>query len=99
VLEAKHVVGIQNCTSAIHLCLAHLGIQPGDEVILSPITWASVGNLIVNMGATPVFADIDPETINLDAASVAGRITPRTRAIVPVHHAGWSCDMDALRAV
>jgi dTDP-4-amino-4,6-dideoxygalactose transaminase len=99
VLEAKHVVGIQNCTSAIHLCLAHLGIQPGDEVILSPITWASVGNLIVNMGATPVFADIDPATINVDAASVAERITPKTRAIVPVHHAGWSCDMDALRAV
>lgn len=98
-VSARHTVAVTSCTAAIHLALVHLAIKPGDEVITPPITWASTGNTLLNMGAKVVFADVDPETLNLDPAAAEAAITERTRAIIPVHLAGHPCDLDALRAV
>lgn len=96
---ARHTVAVNSCTAAIHLCLADCGVKPGDEVISTPITWASTGNTLVNMGARVVFVDVEPDTLNLDPTQVKAAITERTRAIIPVHLAGHPCDMTALRAV
>lgn len=96
---AAAVVTVNSCTSAIHLCLAHLGIQPGDEVITSPLTWPSVGNVILSMGAKVVLADIDGGTLNVTPESVEAVITDRTKAIIPVHLAGQSCDLDGIYAM
>lgn len=96
---AEHVVATNSCTAAIHLCLAHLGVEAGDEVILPPITWASVGNVILSMGARPVFADVDRDTLCMDAASFKSKITERTKAVIPVHMAGLACDLDGIYGV
>lgn len=98
-VSAKHTLAVTSCTAAIHLALVHLGLKPGDEVITPPLTWASTGNTILNMGAKVVFADVDPETLNLDPTATEAAITERTRAIIPVHLAGHPCDLDGLRAV
>lgn len=98
-IAARHTVAVTSCTAAIHLALVHLGIKPGDEVITPPLTWASTGNTLLNMGAKVVFADVDPETLNLDPVAAEAAITERTRAIIPVHLAGHPCDMDSLRAM
>ncbi|MBX3178985.1 MAG: aminotransferase class I/II-fold pyridoxal phosphate-dependent enzyme [Candidatus Hydrogenedentes bacterium] len=98
-VQARHTVAVTSCTAAIHLCLVDLGVGPGDEVISPPITWASTGNTILNMGARIVFADVDPDTLNLDPAALEAAITERTRAIIPVHLGGHPCDLDAIRAV
>jgi dTDP-4-amino-4,6-dideoxygalactose transaminase/nucleoside-diphosphate-sugar epimerase len=98
-VSAKHTLAVTSCTAAIHLALVHLGLKPGDEVISPPLTWASTGNTILNMGAKVVFADVDPETLNLDPEATETAITERTRAIIPVHLAGHPCDLDALRGV
>jgi dTDP-4-amino-4,6-dideoxygalactose transaminase/nucleoside-diphosphate-sugar epimerase len=96
---AKHTVAVNSCTAAIHLCLADAGVRPGDEVISTPITWASTGNTLLNMGAKIVFADVEPETLNLDPNRVEAAITERTKAIIPVHLAGHPCDLRALRDI
>lgn len=88
-----------SCTSAIELAALLLDIQPGDEVIMPAFTFVSTANPFVLRGATVVFVDIDPRTMNLDPACVQAAVTPRTRAIVPVHYAGVCCDMDALHAI
>ncbi len=85
------------CTMEIALRIA--GIGPGDEVITSPISWVATANVILQVGATPVFADIDPTSRNLDLAKVEAAITPNTRAIIPVHLSGLPLDMDALYAL
>lgn len=92
---AQHALAVNSCTAALHLALAALDIGPGDEVITTPITFCATVNTILHVGATPVLADILPDG-NIDPASIASRITPRTRAIVPVHLAGLPCDMDAI---
>jgi len=92
---ARRAVALASCTAALHLALRALGIGPGDEVITTPITWAATANVIVHCGATPVFADVEPDTLNLAPASVEARLTPRTRAVLLVHLAGHPCDMDA----
>jgi dTDP-4-amino-4,6-dideoxygalactose transaminase len=89
-------VAVNSCTAALHLALLASGIEPGDEVITTPLTFAATVNAILHTGATPVLADIDPVTMNLEPDRVAERITPRTRAILPVHFAGRPCDMDAI---
>ncbi len=94
-----HAAGVNSCTAALHLCLLASGVGPGDEVITTPLTFCATVNAIIHAGATPVLADVDPRTMNLDPAAVACRITPRTRALVPVHFAGRPCDMDALMAL
>jgi dTDP-4-amino-4,6-dideoxygalactose transaminase len=90
---AKHAVAVSSCTAALHLSLLEYGIGPGDEVITSPMTFASTANVIVLVGATPVFVDIDRDTQNIDPALIQTAITPRTKAIIPVHYAGRPCDM------
>ena len=95
-VQAKHVIAVTSCTSAVHLCLAQAGVGPGDEVITSSLTWPSIGNVILSMGARPVFADIEPGTLNVAPAAVEAAITDKTRAIIPVHMAGQACDLDAI---
>jgi dTDP-4-amino-4,6-dideoxygalactose transaminase len=97
--RAQHAVAVNSCTAALHLSLLAAGLEPGDEVITTPMTFCATVNAILHAGAVPVLADVDPNTYNLDAAEVRSRITPRTRAILPVHFAGNPCDMDALLAL
>jgi len=82
------------CTMEIALRIA--GVGPGDEVITTPNSWVATANVIIEVGATPVFADIDARTHNIDMDAVEAAITPRTRAIIPVHMCGLPCDMDRL---
>jgi len=93
---SRHAIGLSSCTAGLHLALVALGIGRGDEVITSPITFPATANVIVHQGARPVFADVDRLTLNLDPARVEAKITPQTRAIIPVHFAGHPCRMDAL---
>lgn len=88
-----------SCTSALEISAMLLGIQEGDEVILPSYTFVSTANAFCIRGAKPVFVDLDPATLNLDVEKVAEAITARTKAIIPVHYAGYSCDMDKLLAV
>jgi dTDP-4-amino-4,6-dideoxygalactose transaminase len=94
--ECPHAVGVASGTDALRLSLAALDVGPGDEVITTPFTFIATANTISHCGATPVFVDIDPRTFNLDAAAVKSAITPRTKAIVPVHLYGHPADMDAI---
>ncbi|MEJ8845268.1 DegT/DnrJ/EryC1/StrS family aminotransferase [Variovorax rhizosphaerae] len=96
---ASHAMALNSCTAALHLSLLASGVGPGDEVITTPLTFCATVNAIIHAGATPVLADIDPETLNIDPEQVRLKITPRTRAIVPVHFAGRPCEMDALMAL
>lgn len=98
-VNSRFAVGVSSCTAALHLCLADLGIGLGDEVITSPITWASTGNTVLNMGASLRFVDVDPVTMNMDPARLKEAISERTKAIIPVHIAGLPCDMDAIRGI
>src|SRR4051812_42943476 len=93
---AKHAVALNSCTAGLHLALKVLGVGPGDEVITSPMTFAATANVIVHCGAKPVFVDINPRTMTIDPVQVEQAITSRTKALVPVHFAGRTCEMDAL---
>ncbi len=90
-----HVLAVNSCTAGLHLALAGLGIGPGDEVITTPLTFCATVNVILQVGAVPVLADVGPD-LNIDPSSVARLITRRTRAIMPVHNAGLPCNMDAI---
>jgi len=95
-IGVKHAIGLNSCTAGLHLALQALKVGPGDEVITSPITFAATANMIVHVGARPVFADVEPETLNIDAEQIERAVTVRTKAILPVHFAGQPCDMDAI---
>ena len=97
--EVPHAVALSNGTLALDLALKALGIGPGDEVIVTPRTFLASVSTIVTAGATPVFADVDRDSQNITPATVARVITPKTRAIIAVHLAGWPCDMDGLNAL
>lgn len=92
----QNAVALNSCTAALHLSILAAGIKPGDEVITTAMTFCSTVNAIIHAGGTPVLADIDPLTLNIDPEQVERRITPRTRALLPVHFAGRPCDMDRL---
>jgi dTDP-4-amino-4,6-dideoxygalactose transaminase len=94
--DADHAVAVNSCTAALHLSILAAGIKPGDEVITTPMTFCATVNAIIHSGATPVLADVDPVTMNIDPKQVESKITRKTRAILPVHFAGRTCDMDAL---
>jgi dTDP-4-amino-4,6-dideoxygalactose transaminase len=95
-LEAEHVLAVSSGTAALHLSLVALGVGPRDEVITSPITWPATANVIVHCGATPVFADVRDDDLNLDPERVSEAVTERTKAIIPVHLAGQPCDLEPL---
>lgn len=89
-------VAVNSCTAALHLSLLASGVKPGEEVITTPMTFCATVNAILHAGATPVLVDVDPDTMNIDPNLIERRITPRTRAIMPVHFAGRPCDMDLI---
>ena len=98
-LGVRHAVAVPHCTAALHLSLASLGIGAGDEVIVPELTWIATAAPITYVGATPVFADVDPHTWCITADAVRACVTPRTKAIIPVDLYGLTPDMDAVRAV
>ncbi|KMJ45841.1 UDP-4-amino-4-deoxy-L-arabinose-oxoglutarate aminotransferase [Xenorhabdus khoisanae] len=95
----KHAVALCSATAGMHLVLLALGIGPGDEVITPSQTWVSTINMICLLGAEPVMVDVDRDTLMVSAETIKKAITPKTKAIIPVHYAGAPCDLDALRAV
>jgi dTDP-4-amino-4,6-dideoxygalactose transaminase len=95
-VAAPQALGLNSCTAALHTALLAAGIGPGDEVIVPALTFAASANVVVHCGATPVFTDVLPQTHCIDAAHAATLVTPRTRAITPVHFGGMPCDMDAV---
>jgi perosamine synthetase len=98
-IGVKHAISVMNGTAALHLTLAALGIGPGDEVIVPALTFVATANAVTYCGATPVMVDVDPDTWCLDPVKTAAALTPRTKAIVPVHLYGVPADMRALRAL
>lgn len=94
---AKYAIGLNSGTAALHLSLLAHEVGPGDEVIVPPLTFISTVHAIRLVGATPVLADVHPDTLCIDANDVARKITPKTRALLPVHYGGHPCDMDELR--
>jgi len=95
-LDAPGALALNSCTAGLHTALATLGIGPGDEVITTPMTFAASVNVIEHVGARPILVDVEPDTLNIDPALVAAAITPRTRAVLPVHFAGHPADLDPI---
>lgn len=98
-VAGSQVAAVNSCTAALHVSMLAAGIEPGGEVITTPLTFCATINAILHAGLTPVLADVDPITQNIIPASVAAAITPRTRAILPVHFAGRPCAMDQIMAI
>jgi perosamine synthetase len=96
---AEHAIAMSSCTGALHLSLLALGIGPGDEVIVPDITWVATANAVAYTGATPVFADVEDDSWCLDPAAFEAAITPRTRAVMPVHLYGHPANLTAIRAI
>src|SRR5439155_808156 len=98
-VDAPHCAAVSSGTAGLHLCMRLAGVEPGDEVITSPFSFVASANCAIYEGATPVFADIDPHTYNLDPAAVEAAITERTKAIVAVDIFGYPCELDPLLAI
>lgn len=96
---AKFAVAMNSCTAGLHLSLVALGIGPGDEVIVPDMTFCATANVVIHTGATPIIVDITPDTYHIDPAAIERAITPKTKAIMPVHYAGQACDMDRIMAI
>ena len=96
---AAHAVALSSCTAGLHLALLAAGVGPGDEVITTPLTFPATVNVILHVGATPVLADVREDDYNIDPEEVERRITPRTKALLPVHYAGLPCRMEELLAL
>ena len=96
---AQYAAALNSCTAALHLSMLAAGIKPGDEVITTPLTFCATVNAIIHTGAIPILADIDPVTMNISPRHIVTKITPKTRAILPVHFAGRPCDMDSLCSI
>ncbi|NYT62140.1 DegT/DnrJ/EryC1/StrS aminotransferase family protein [Alcaligenaceae bacterium] len=97
--RSKHAVALGNGTLALDVALKALGLQPGDEVVVTPRTFLASVSCIINAGATPVFAEVDRDSQNITATTILAVLTPKTRAIICVHLAGWPCDMDPIMAL
>jgi perosamine synthetase len=95
--QVKHAIAVTSATTGLHLALAALDIGPGDEVIVPAFTWVATANVVIYCGATPVFVDVDRITFNIDLKDLARRVTPRTKAIIPVHLFGLCVDIDKVR--
>ena len=96
---AKYAVAVNNGTAALHLAYLTAGLKKGDEVITSPNTFAATANMMMAVGAKPVFCDIHPDTYNIDESKIENLITKKTRAIVPIHFAGQPCKMDEINRI
>lgn len=96
---AKHALAVNSCTAGLHLALDVAGIQPGDEVITTPYTFAATANVVLHLRARPVLVDVLPDTMTMDPGQLEKAMTSRTRAVVPVHMAGYPCDLDAIRDI
>ena len=97
--QVKHALATTSCTTSLHLILAALGIGPGDEVLVPAFTWVATANVVLYCGATPVLVDVDPITFNICPKDVAKKLTPSTKAIIPVHLFGLCADMESIKAV
>lgn len=98
-VQASQIAAVNSCTAALHVSMLAAGLEPGAEVITTPLTFCATVNAILHAGLTPVLADVDPLTQNIDPAAIEAAITSRTRAILPVHFAGRPCDMDRIMAI
>lgn len=98
-LPAAHAAAVNSCTAALHVSMIAAGLEPGAEVITTPLTFCATVNAIIHAGLTPVLADVDPVTQCIDPDAIEAAITPRTQAIIPVHFAGRPCDMDRIMAI
>ena len=98
-IGTKYAITVNSGTAALHLSLEALGIRDGDEVITTPFTFAATSNVIVMQNAKPVFSDIESETFNLDPTKIEKAITPKTKAIMPIHYAGQVCEMDEINEI
>ncbi len=98
-IGCNEAVAVNSCTAGLHLSLLALNIGKGDEVITSPLTFASTANVIVNVGASPIFADIEKETLNIDPDKILESVSDKTKAIMPVHYAGNPCDMKRIMRI
>lgn len=96
---AKYAVALNSCTAALHLALVAAGIGEGDEVLTTPMTFASSANVVIHTGAKPVLVDIDPITMNIDPKKIREKISPRTKGIIPVHIAGHPCELDEIMEI
>jgi perosamine synthetase len=97
--RSENSLAVTSCTTALHLSLAALGFGPGDEAIVPAFTWISTANVVEHLGGTVVFCDIDPLTFNIDVSQIEGKITPKTKAILPVHLFGLSADMHPINEI
>ncbi|WRH66635.1 MAG: DegT/DnrJ/EryC1/StrS family aminotransferase [Planktothrix sp. GU0601_MAG3] len=91
-----YAAALNSCTAGLHLSCVALKLEPGDEIITTSMTFCATVNAIIHSGATPVIVDINPDTFNLDPEAIESKITPRTKAILPVHFAGRACNMEAI---
>ena len=95
--QVKHAIAVTSCTTGLHLALKALDIGPGDEVIVPSFTWIATANAVKYCGATPVFADVNPQTFNIDPRSVRSKLSEKTRCVIAVHLFGLCADIDAIR--
>ncbi|NOQ86318.1 MAG: aminotransferase class I/II-fold pyridoxal phosphate-dependent enzyme [Deltaproteobacteria bacterium] len=98
-IGSKHALALNSCTAGLHLSMIVAGLKPGDEVITTPMTFGATGNSIIHSGAKPVFVDISLPTLNIDPCKIEEKITPKTKAILPVHFAGRPCNMKTIKEV
>ena len=96
---SKHAIAVNSGTAALHISTSSIGIKPGDEVITTPMSFVASSNCILYRGGTPVFADIKNDTYNIDPLEIRKKITPKTKAIIPVHFTGQPCDMDEIQEI
>jgi len=96
---ARHAIAVNSCTGGLHVALAAAGVGPGDEVIVPTMTFCATANVVVHVGADPVIVDVEPDTLNIAPRHIEAAITPRTKAIIPVHLYGHPCDMGRIRQI
>lgn len=96
---AKHAIAVSSCTAGLHLSLIVMGIKPGDEVIVPSMTFSATANSVVHVGARPILVDVDPYKMTIDPDSIRKHITPKTKAIIPVHFAGRACDIESISQI
>lgn len=97
--RCSHAIAVNSATSGLHISYVAAGLKPGDEVITTPLTFISTVSMLVALGARPILADIDPQTLNIDCDQIVRKISKKTKAIVPVHFAGLPCDLDRIHAI